>query len=152
MCKVKNMNKQELKIKTFDDLTTHELYEIVRARCDIFLLEQGIVCEDFDRIDYNSLHCFIYEDGEVKAYLRAFLKDGEIKVGRVLSRVHKMGLGRRLLEEALPRILSHFGKNEIHVDAQSHAVGFYERMGFVVTSEEFLEEGIPHKAMLYTKG
>ena len=137
-------------IKTFVELTTVELYEIVRARCDIFLLEQGIVCEDFDRVDYESLHCFIFDGGEVKAYMRAFLTDGKIKVGRVLSRVHKTGLGRMLVEAALPRILEHFGKNEIYVNAQSHAVGFYEKMGFVVIGEAFLEEGIPHKAMLYT--
>ena len=136
-------------IKTFAELTTVELYEIVRARCEIFLLEQGIVCEDFDRVDYDSLHCFIFDEGEIKAYMRAFITGEKIKVGRVLSRVHKTGLGRILFDEAIPRILEHFGKDEILVDAQSHAVGFYEKMGFEVISDEFIEEGIPHKAMRY---
>ena len=57
----------ELKIKFFDELTTRELYEIARARTEIFLMEQRIVCQDLDRVDYDSLHCFLEEDGKLLA-------------------------------------------------------------------------------------
>ena len=145
------MKKQELKIKIFDSLTAGELYEIVVARCEIFLLEEGIICQDFDGVDYESLHCFIEEDGRVLAYLRAYMQDGAVKIGRVLTRTHGIGLGRQLIEGAMPKIIEHFGTSEIVLNSQSHAIGFYEKLGFEVTSEEFLEEGVPHVAMKYKK-
>ena len=58
--------------KTFDELTTKELYEILKSRSQIFTIEQNIHCQDMDDIDYNSLHCYIMDDNKVVAYLRAF--------------------------------------------------------------------------------
>ena len=60
--------------KFFSELTLSELYEIVRARTEVFLMEQKIICRDFDGEDYNCLHCFITDNGKVSAYLRAFKK------------------------------------------------------------------------------
>ena len=138
----------ELKIKGFDSLSTRELYEIARARTEIFLLEQRIICQDFDRVDYDSLHCFLEEEGGgIAAYLRAFKDGEEIKIGRVLSIRHKMGLGSRLMRESIPEIIKHFGKRRIALHAQKQAQGFYEKLGFTVCSDEFLEEGIPHVEM-----
>ena len=57
--------------KTFDELTTKELYEILKSRSQIFTIEQNIHCQDMDDIDYNSLHCYIMDDNKVVAYLRA---------------------------------------------------------------------------------
>lgn len=140
----------EFKSKFFDQLTTRELYEIVRARTTIFLLEQRIICQDFDGVDYDALHCFLEEDGQVKAYMRAYrTEDGHVKIGRVLSIVHGQGLGSSLMKLALPEIKRTFNCDVIVINAQKHALGFYEKIGFVVTSEEFLEEGIPHVAMEY---
>ncbi len=140
----------EFKSKFFDQLTTRELYEIVRARTTIFLLEQRIICQDFDGVDYDALHCFLEEDGQVRAYMRAYrTEDGHVKIGRVLSIVHGQGLGSRLMKLALPEIKRSFGSDAVVINAQKHALGFYEKIGFVVTSEEFLEEGIPHVAMEY---
>lgn len=134
--------------KRFDELTTRELYEIMRARSEIFLLEQRIICQDLDRVDYECLHCFLERDGEIVAYLRAYrLEDGNAKIGRVLSITHGIGLGTRLLNEAIPEIKSAFACNTITLHAQKHAQGFYETLGFVATSPDFLEEGIPHVVM-----
>ncbi len=139
----------ELKIKFFDELTTRQLYEIVRARTQIFLLEQRIICQDFDGVDYDSLHCFLEEDGKVMAYLRAYrTESGSVKMGRVLSIVHGIGLGTRLMTESIPEIKKRFGCKSITLNAQKHAQGFYESLGFTVTSPEFLEEGVPHVAMI----
>lgn len=138
----------ELRIKFFDELTTRELYEIVHARTKIFLLEQKIICQDFDRIDYDSLHCFLWEDGKVLAYLRAFrAEDGSAKIGRVLSVTHGIGLGTHLMRNSLPEISEKLSCKTVTVHAQKHAQGFYESLGFVATSTDFLEEGIPHVAM-----
>lgn len=136
--------------KRFDELTTVELYEILKSRAEIFLLEQRIVCQDLDDVDYKSLHCFLFDKGRVAAYLRAFPNDekkDEATVGRVLSLQHKKGLGTELVNRSINEIRSHFSCEKIMVHAQTHAIGFYERFGFKVVSEEFMEEGVPHVTM-----
>ena len=134
--------------KTFEELSNKQLYEILKSRAEIFLLEQNIVCQDLDGIDYKSLHCFFEEDDRIIAYLRAYLLDkGIVKIGRVLTLTHGKGTGRALMEKSLAAINSHFSPEKICINAQKHAVGFYEKFGFKVTSEEFLEEGVPHLSM-----
>lgn len=134
--------------KLFDELTTRELYEILRARTEIFLMEQGIICRDLDGVDYDALHCFLEEDGQVLAYLRAYRTNQEaIKIGRVLSITHGIGLGTKLLSKAIPTIRAKLSGQVITLHAQKHAQGFYESLGFIVTSPDFLEEGIPHVKM-----
>ncbi|MBE6638938.1 MAG: GNAT family N-acetyltransferase [Ruminococcaceae bacterium] len=141
----------ELKIKWFHELTNRELYEIVRARTEIFLLEQKIICQDFDGVDYDSLHCFLEKNGKIMAYLRAYsVENGKVKIGRVLSITHGIGLGTKLMKEALPEIQKRWQKAAIILHAQKHAQGFYERLGFSISSPVFLEEGIPHVSMTLT--
>jgi ElaA protein len=136
--------------KTFDKLTTNELYEILKARAEIFIMEQRILYQDMDDIDYRSLHCFFKENDKVTAYLRAFYTDAsqkKVKIGRVLTLKHGSGIGKELLEQSLKAIKENMPCDSICMDAQKHAVGFYEKFGFQVTSDEFLEEGIVHVAM-----
>ena len=137
----------ELRTKFFNELSTRELYEIVRARQEIFLMEQNIVCRDFDGVDYDALHCFLWGDERVVAYMRAFMVDGEIHLGRFLTVRHGEGLGRRLMEEALPVVKERLGCEAIVFHAQRHAEGFYHKLGFVTVSDVFLEEGIEHVIM-----
>ncbi len=137
-------------IKKFDELTTTELYEILKARAEIFIMEQNINYQDMDDIDYNSLHCFIKEGDKVIAYLRAFYKSEDksvVKIGRVLTLEHGKGIGRIMLEASIPAIKEKMQCDKIYIEAQKHAIGFYEKFGFVTTSGEFLEEGIIHVAM-----
>lgn len=136
--------------KKFSELLTKELYEIIKSRTEIFLLEQRIICQDLDNKDYESLHCFFVEKERVIAYLRAFCSDeenGVITVGRVLTLEHKKGLGSELMKKSIKEIKKHFDCKKIMVHAQKQAVGFYEKMGFLKVSDEFLEEGIPHLTM-----
>ncbi len=133
----------------FDELSARELYEIVRARQEIFLMEQNIVCRDADGVDYHSLHCFLWEGGQVVAYLRAFPSDdGELHMGRVLTIRHGEGLGRLLMENAIPAIRSRLGGGCIRSHAQRHAEGFYKKLGFETVSDVFLEEGVEHVEMI----
>ena len=137
-----------LKIKYFDELTNRELYEIVRSRIDVFLLEQKIICQDFDCVDYDSLHCFLEDDGRVVAYLRAYRLDDEtVAIGRVLSLTHKAGLGSRLMRESMPEIKARFNCKKFSLHAQTQAEGFYEKCGFSTVSEIYMEDGIPHVTM-----
>ena len=134
--------------KKFDELSSRELYEILRSRAEIFVVEQSIKYVDMDGIDYNSLHCFV-EDGErMIAYLRAFYdNDGSVKIGRVLTLDHGKGVGRTLMESALEAIREKLPTHLIYVNAQEHAKGFYEKLGFVTVSDIFYEENIPHIRM-----
>ena len=135
-------------IKTFDELTAKEVYEILKSRAEVFVKEQKITYVDEDDVDYRSWHVFAMEDGRVTAYLRAFM-DGKdtVKIGRVLTLVHGKGTGTQLMKYAVSQLKDKTGCKKIIMDAQSHAISFYQRLGFTITSEEYLEEGIPHVDM-----
>ena len=138
-----------MRSKYFEELSTNELYEILRARAEIFVVEQNCVYQDLDGIDYESLHVFAEEGGKVTAYLRAFYKDEDtVQMGRVLTLRHGEGLGGKLLREGMAQIRARMHPAKICIDAQCYATGFYEREGFRICSEEFLEDGIPHVRMV----
>ena len=138
-----------MRSKYFEELSTNELYEILRARAEIFVVEQNCVYQDLDGIDYESLHVFAEEGGKVTAYLRAFYKDeNTVQMGRVLTLRHGEGLGGKLLREGIAQIRARMHPAKICIDAQCYATGFYEREGFRICSEEFLEDGIPHVRMV----
>ena len=137
--------------KFFQELSTTELYELLKSRAEIFVVEQNCVYQDLDNKDYHSLHIFYEEQGKVLAYLRAFEKDAStktIQMGRVLTLTHGNGLGSTLLREGIKQIKEKFTPSAIYIEAQCYATGFYEREGFVICSDEFLEDGIPHVEMI----
>ena len=134
--------------KHFDELTTRELYEFLRSRAEIFVVEQKISYVDMDEIDYNSLHCYMEDGGRVKAYLRAFYdSEGSVKIGRVLTLTHGEGLGREIMVRSIDAIKEKMPAPLIYLNSQEHAVGFYEKFGFEVVSDVFYEEHIPHFRM-----
>ena len=136
--------------KYFQELTTVELYEILKARAQVFVVEQRCVYQDLDDVDYSSLHIFCRSGQMVLAYLRVFPKAGEagaVQMGRVLTTERKTGLGGRLLREGIRIVRETMGAGKIYLEAQCYAVGFYEREGFKICSGEFLEDGIPHVQM-----
>ena len=142
-------------ICSFDALTAGELYEILRARADVFVGEEKILYPDPDGMDYDSVHVFCADpEGRVMAYLRMFPKKDEpgvIQMGRVLTREHGQGLGRKLLDAAASAAARYLDAKEIYVESQKQAAGFYQKSGFHVTSGEFMEAGIPHIQMRYRK-
>ncbi len=140
--------------KRFNDLTTHELYEILCARADVFTTEEKILYPDADGLDYDALHVFSQDpSGKVTAYLRMFPKQDEpgvVQMGRVLTRVHGAGVGRLLMAAAIDSAKSELHATEIYVESQKHAEGFYAKLGFAPASDEFIEAGIPHVKMRKT--
>lgn len=139
----------EIISKFFDELTIIELYEILKVRSKIFVVEQKCVYQDLDDIDYRSLHLFYKSDKNIIAYLRIYKKEeGIIQIGRVLTADHGKGFGGKILKEAVSIIKEQMKPNKIYLEAQCYAIGFYEREGFKVCSEEFIEDGIPHVKMI----
>ena len=138
--------------KHFQEISATELYEILKARYAIFTMEQGIVCQDMDGIDYDCLHCFLWEDGQVRACLRAFYTDKartSVKIGRVLTMTHGLGHGQVLMERSLAAIRQALPHQHLYVHSQVRASGFYEKFGFVARGEVFDEADVPHIEMVY---
>ncbi len=140
----------ELKTKYFNELSTIELYEILKARSQIFVIEQKCIYQDLDDIDYKSIHIFYQQDNKVIAYLRIFPKEENwdiVQMGRVLSIEHGKGLGGKVLKEGIKFIKEKINAKKIYIEAQCYVIGFYKREGFKICSEEFLEDGILHVKM-----
>ncbi len=136
-------------VKYFEELFTTELYEILKSRAEIFVVEQECVYQDLDDKDYESLHVFCEDQGRVTGYLRAFREDADVvRMGRVLTLEHGTGLGSGLLRKGIEEIREKMRPRQIVIDAQCYAAGYYEREGFRICSEEFLEDGIPHVRMI----
>ena len=139
-----------LTAKRFEELDTKELYEILKARAEIFIMEQNMHYQDMDNVDYKSLHCFFIEENRVIAYLRAFYQEDNsdiVRIGRVLTLKHGIGIGRELMEKSIIAIKEKMNCKKIIMDAQKYAVGFYEKFGFKSISSDFLEEGVLHVVM-----
>ena len=132
-------------IKKFDELNNTELYEILKSRAEIFVKEQNIIYVDADNIDYDSIHIFKFDKNRAVSYLRAYYKDKDtIKFGRVLTLYHGKGLGRELMTVAIREIPKILKCKKIFISGQKYAVPFYEKFGFKIVSDEYMEEGIPH--------
>lgn len=148
---------QDLIVKTFDKLSAAELYEILRLREAVFIVEQNCPYPEADGKDPEAVHLwYAGEDGRVSAYLRLYHKKdepGTVQVGRVVTSaaVRGTGLGRRLLHEGVGYAVREMGGERLYLEAQVYAVGFYRKEGFEVTSGEFLEDGIPHVQMRRNK-
>ena len=138
----------EFLAKRFDELTTRELYEILKSRAEVFMLGQGIICQDMDDVDYKSRHFFLWENEKICAYLRAFYcSENDVRIGRVLAINKRQGIGSQLMKNALEYIKNNMPCDKISVSSQTQAVGFYEKFGFERFGEQFMEEGVPHLKM-----
>jgi len=135
--------------KTFDELNKRELYEILKIRAAVFVVEQECAYQDIDGCDMAALHLMMSDGDEIKAYLRIFVNEqGRVQIGRMLSVERRKGYARELLNEGINRAVSHFGAKKIYLEAQSYAKELYRRAGFVEISDEFDLDGIPHVEMM----
>jgi ElaA protein len=145
--------------KKFSEVTTNELYDIIKLRIDVFVVEQTCYYPDLDDLDRNpdTLHCFVYSPTDPKtliAYSRILPKgttyDEYISIGRVVTspsyRQHKLGYA--LMTHTLSVCCFKYPNQAIKISAQAHLEKFYESFGFVRQSEIYLEDNIPHIAMM----
>ena len=133
-------------------MSVGELYEIMQARAEVFIVEQNCVYQDLDGIDKEAYHVWLKEDGKLVAYLRVIDKGkrlDEVSVGRVISLKRRAGLGTKLMKIGLEVAKEKFSATKVKVGAQLYAKPFYEGCGFRQISGEYLEDGIPHIYMLY---
>jgi len=141
-------------LKTFQELTVFQLYEILKLRSEIFVVEQNCVYQDIDNKDFKAYHFFLEKNNQIIAYTRLF-KPGdyykEAAIGRVVVKKNKRktGLGHELIKKSIQQTEKIAGKTPIKIGAQVYLKRFYEYHGFCKISEEYLEDGIPHIYMLY---
>ncbi|WDF47554.1 GNAT family N-acetyltransferase [Chryseobacterium sp. KACC 21268] len=141
------------KIKTFSELTTPELYEIIKARVNVFVVEQDCPYPDIDDYDQKAIHLWAEKEGEVLAYCRIFdkgIKYSETSIGRVVTTENGRGtgLGKQLIKYALEIIENRIGTSEVRISAQDYLLKFYSDFGFQDTGKKYLEDNIPHTEML----
>ena len=144
----------EIIVKKFEELTLNELYEILRVRSDVFVVEQNCVYQDVDNVDQDAYHVYMKENGKIVAYLRVVDKDkrlDEVSLGRVISLKRRCGLGTALMKAGIAVAEEKFHAKKIKIGAQLYAKPFYEQVGFKQISGEYLEDGIPHIYMIYEK-
>ncbi len=143
----------EIEVKTFEELTTNQLYEILQLRSEVFVVEQDCVYQDVDGKDSRALHILGREDGKLIAYARCF-KQGdyfdEAAIGRIVVRENyrKLGYGHEITKASIKAIKTKYKADKIKISAQTYLVIFYESHGFKTTGDRYLEDGIPHIAMI----
>lgn len=146
----------EWQIKEFNQLSLQELYTILTLRTDVFVVEQACPYPEVDGKDPDCLHLLGMDGEDLVAYLRilpAGLSYEEVSIGRVVIKPsHRgRGLGRPMLEAAIHHITTDWKEEKIKIGAQAYLEPFYQSLGFEPVSEVYLEDGIPHLDMLYTK-
>lgn len=140
-------------VKTFQELTKEELYDLLRLRSEVFVVEQDCVYQDLDGKDQNAFHILGYENRNLVAYTRIF-KPGdyfeEASIGRVVvaknKRQHDYGI--QIMKYSISVVEDYFNQSIIKISAQSYLKKFYSKFGFRPIGEEYLEDGIPHTAMI----
>lgn len=140
-------------VKTFEELTTTELYALLRLRSEVFVVEQTCAFQDMDDTDQLAVHVMGYIDNELVAYTRLFgpgIKYEYASIGRVVTsqKVRGSGAGRQLMEYSIAIVEERFGKAPIKIGAQQYLQKFYTSLGFEKSSEMYMEDAIPHIEMI----
>lgn len=143
----------EIEVKTFEELTTQELYDLLQLRSEVFVVEQDCVYQDIDGKDKKALHILGYKGKELVAYTRVF-KCGEYfenaSIGRVVVKEEerKYNYGYDIMQASIEAIKRHYNDTKIKISAQTYLKRFYNNLEFKEIGEEYLEDGIPHIAMI----
>ena len=145
--------KPQLHKKSFGELTTVELYELLRVRSEVFVVEQNCVYQDMDGDDQSAIHLWLTVEDKLVALARVCPADThmkEISIGRVITTERGKGYGKQIMLHAIDAAIEHFSATFIDIEAQEYAKGFYESVGFRQSSDTFMLDGIPHIKMTWT--
>ncbi|WP_375240056.1 GNAT family N-acetyltransferase [Aurantibacter sp.] len=143
----------EIQVKTFKELTKDQLYNLLQLRSEVFVVEQDCVYQDIDYKDQKALHILGIKDHKIVAYTRIFKPADYFElssIGRVIVKEdqRKFKYGYQIMEASIKAIKDHFNETEIKISAQCYLNKFYNNLGFKNIGETYLEDGIPHIAMI----
>ena len=140
-------------VKTFNELTTTELYKLLQLRAEIFVVEQNCVYQDLDGKGQKALHIIGTKNNKIVAYTRIF-KAGDYlaqaSIGRVIVKHNERGhgFGFDIMKASIHAIQQLFNENSIALSAQTYLKSFYNSLGFIEKGGTYLEDGIPHVMMV----
>ncbi|MFT5242661.1 MAG: ElaA protein [Glaciecola sp.] len=143
----------DIKVKTFKELTTQELYKLLQLRSEVFVVEQECVYQDLDGKDEQALHIIGFKNNKVVAYTRVF-KPGDYfeysSIGRVVveQNERKDKYGYDIMNASVEAIKTYYKETKIKISAQTYLKNFYNNLEFFEVGEGYLEDGIPHIAMI----
>jgi ElaA protein len=143
----------EINIKSFQDLTTEELYAILQLRTEVFVVEQDCVYQDMDGKDSKALHIIGKNRDEIIAYTRIFRPGDYMNqacIGRVVVKKSERqgGFGKEIMLASIKAVKDKFKETTIHISAQTYLQKFYRELGFIAVGETYLEDDIPHILMI----
>lgn len=138
----------------FRQLTVEWLYAILRLRQQVFVVEQDCAYLDLDNLDQRAIHMLCRADGKLLAYQRCLapgLSYPESSLGRIVVCPSQRGqqMGKALVQRGIEHNLSRWPQSGIRINAQAHLQPFYSQFGFIAEGDEYLEDNIPHRQMLY---
>jgi ElaA protein len=142
-------------ISGFDELTNVQLYDLLKLRQDVFIIEQNCIYPDLDGYDKKALHLLIYEHDNLVAYSRIFAPDikykAESSIGRIIVSQEKRGgsLGKTLIEKSIGYCITNYPNSDIRIEAQAKLKNYYSQLGFIGDSDIYLVDGIDHLQMVY---
>ncbi len=145
--------KLEFKWSRLESFTALELYQIIKARESVFVVEQNCPYQETDDLDPHAWHLSAFVNGELAAYARVVepgIKNSQPSIGRVmtLKKFRALGIGRALMEEAINFTEQEYPRHDIKISAQVYLQMFYESLGFQVSGETYDEDGILHIDMI----
>lgn len=136
-------------VKRFDELTISELYKLIKARVDVFVVEQECPYEELDNLDQVAIHYYAEENGKIAALVRILPKHTtyeEATIGRVLvtKEFRRQGIAWEIMQRAIAFVQEEWQEDKISLQAQTYLQSFYESLGFRQVSPVYEEDQIPH--------
>jgi len=139
-------------VKRFKELSVEEIYQILKVRADVFIVEQKCIYKDIDGKDEKAIHVLGKENNEIIAYTRILQNDEQYKfpsISRVVVKKKNRGnkRGKEIMKETIKYIVEELKEKTIVLAAQKYLEKFYRELGFIAEGEEYLEDEIPHQKM-----
>ena len=125
-------------IRRFDELSTAELYEILKLRNAVFIVEQNCAYQDIDGLDETAYHMWLEDENGIAAYVRLLppgVRFDDSVIGRVIAVRRRSGVGSQIVRTAQSAVREVFGTDSVTIEAQVYAREFYEKLGFVKQSD-----------------
>lgn len=156
----------KLSIKPYDELTSVDVYHILRARSQVFVVEQNCIYQDIDEVDFDCLHLVAHKNEALYGYCRIIPPEYNTLQSKTLAAVsskpmpaigrvlvlpehRRNGIARQMMTQGIKYCRKKYGKTPIIISAQSYLIGFYHSLGFSVDGEPYLEDGIEHVIMIF---
>ena len=141
-------------ILDFKEINNFNLYQLLKLRSKVFVVEQNCVYHDIDKKDHHSYHLMAYDNQILVAYLRIVhpgISYSEASIGRVLTKMshRRRGISKKIIKSAIQKVKDLYNNSNIRISAQEYLIPFYTSLNFVALGEVYLEDDIPHIEMIY---